>query len=434
MRTFLLICALFGLYSQIPFSIGDVSFPNVLGVAAGTALISVNLKEIQISHLNAMLTVCGVALLSIFIAPQFLTYLPDRTLAFAQLLVSMMTGYGFYLELRKRPAHYTSRLLTCFCAIILIGSVLEAFTPLRGAIQSLNSVFHPYDFQGQLERDLNIAGFARPIFFTSEPSHVAIGLNVLAISALILKPTRRMVLWTSGLLVLGLLIVRSPSIVIGFPMIFIVYWFAQRRHLHRFDRSRRSARALGLAILIGGPVAVAAFVLLADRIAEVSGGNDFSASIRLFASIKAGLDTAIRYPLSGVGLGGFEAAREIIIEALLISGVPDFIVYEFWDRMLNNGIGTHLMYFGFILLPIYIVAFYRMLKCLSAGNENMIILLMFCICLLTGGIYSPKFVFYYFLFAALAHVAYRSRLAETRRGKDGGGRQRTVRLEASGVC
>jgi len=414
-RSFLVICALFGLYSQIPISIGGIEVPNILGLSVGAILISFNLNRIQISHLKAILAVLGVALLSILMAPQFLTFLPTRILALAQLLVSMLTGYGLYLELRKRSTHWTSHLLLWFCAIILIGSALEAFTPLRGPITSLNDFFWDYDFEQQFLRDLNIAGFARPIFLTSEPSHVAIGLNVLAISALILKPTQKMAFRTAGLLLLGLVVVRSPSIVIGFAMVFIVYFYAQRQHLQRAERSKRSMRIFFLLFLIGVPLVGGGSVLLADRITQVLSGNDFSTSIRLFAAINVGLDTAIRYPISGVGLGGFEASREPIIETLIENGVPGSIAVEFWDRQLNNGIGTHLMYFGFLLLPLYTAVFYRLLGRLSAGNGTMIILLMICLCFLTGGIYAPKFVFYYFVFCAVAHIAFSTDIATQNR-------------------
>lgn len=415
MRFFIVICGLFGLYSQIPMSVMGTEIPNIIGLSAGALLLGLNFNRMQISHLKAMLAVLGVALLSIVLAPQVVAYMPSRILALAQLFVSMVTGYGLYLEIRKRSALHMARLLLGFCVIILIGSALEAFTPLRAPIGNLSMIFFDYDFEQQLLRDLNIAGFSRPVFLTSEPSHVAKGLIILSISALILNPTQRMAFWVAGILMLGLVVVRSPSIVIGLVMVFIVQWYVQRRHLRRVERSRRSVRILFLLLIIGAPLVAGSFVLLADRIAQVLSGNDFSATARLFASINIGLNEAMRYPITGVGLGGFEVSQDTIIATLVDNGVPGFTAEEAWERQLNNGIGTHLLYFGLILLPIYLLAFYRLLDRLSLGNGTMILLLMVCISFLTGGIYSPRFVMYYFLFASVAHIAFHTTFAEPNR-------------------
>lgn len=409
MRSLLLICALFGLYSQIPLAVGGTEIPNIIGLATGALLLGLNLNRMQISHLKAILSVLGLAIVSIFLVPHVMTYMPNRLLAVAQLFVSILTGYGLYLELRKRSTQYTSRLMLGFCAIILSGSAMEVFTPLRVVISDLNAALFEYDFEKQLLRDLNIAGFARPIFLTSEPSHVSKGLIIFSISALILNPTAKMAIWVASILLVGLIVVRSPSIVVGLPMVFIVYWYAQRRHLQRFERSRRSVMILLLLVTIGVPIIAVSSVMLEDRIAQVLSGNDFSVGIRLFSSISVGLNEAIRYPISGVGLGGIEASRENIIVTLVENGVPDFIADEFWDRQLNNGIGTHMLYFGFFLLPFYMLAFYNLLDRLSAENGTMILLLMICTSFLTGGIYSPRFVIYYFVYAAVAHSAFNRR-------------------------
>ncbi len=410
MRSFLVLCSLFGLYSQIPLYLGVVQIPNILGLASGAILLGLNVNQVQIPHIKSIFMLLTVAFVSILFAPQFYDFLPARTLALAQLFASIVAGYGLFLEFHKAPARRAAKIFLSFCIIILVGSLLEVASPLRGAITAVTAYLWEYDFSNQLIRDLKIAGFARPTFLTSEPSHVAKGIVLFAIAFMILNPAGRTAFWTGMILVAGIAIIRSPSIAVGIPMIFIVYWYAHRKYLGSLERGKRSRQAIFLLILIGAPAATGALILLTERINEVLSGSDYSTTVRLLAATRIGLEAAFRDPVTGVGLGGYEAAEALIIGILLESGVPYLEASTNWRLLINNGIGAHLLYFGFLMLPFYIFNFYRLLEHLSAGNGAMLFLLTLCLCFVEGSIYSPRFVVYYFILAAASHISFRTKI------------------------
>jgi hypothetical protein len=407
-RSLLVIFSLLGLYSQIPLSLGGVQVPNVLGLISGAALLGINAKQVEVEHVKRICSILVIAFFSIILAPQFNEFFSSRLLALVQMTISMISGYGLFLELRKAHTERAAKLFISFCIIIIVGSLLEVVSPLRGIITAFTVYIWDYDFLNQSIRDLNIAGFVRPTFFTSEPSHVAKGIVIFAIALLILNPTAKAAFWTGAILVIGIAITRSPSVAVGIPMIFIVYWYAHRKYLGGLERGKRARQAIALLILIGTPMAAGSLILLTERIDQVVSGTDYSVSLRLLASTRIGLEAALRYPIGGVGLGGYQAVEALIIGIAIESGVPYYEAHLYWPLLINNGIGAHFLYFGFVLLAFYVFSFYRLLDSLSTGNGAMLFFIVVCLCFFEGSIYSPRFVIYYFLFAAASQISLRS--------------------------
>ena len=195
---------------------------------------------------------------------------------------------------------------------------------------------------------------------------------------------------------------------------FVVFWFAHRNLSENLERRKKNIQMALLIILIGIPIIISIFFILEMRINEVRNGSDYSATIRLFTSINIGLESALLHPIAGVGIGGFDASKDLIIDILIDGGVPMPIAIEGWDKTLNNGIGTHILYYGFVLLPFYIFAFSYLLNLLSERNGIMVFLLMLCICFVTGSIYSPGFIIYYFIFSAASRISFQNILMKHR--------------------
>jgi len=411
---FLIVSSLFGLYSQIPLVLGEVIIPNLFGLISGVALISANLKQIRKSELRAIFFILFIPCISILFSPNFLDFLPNRLLALAQMFVSIVAGYGLYLGLSTLSWHSANKIFKFFYMFIFIGVILETATPFQTIIKDFAFFIWGNSSDNQINRDLIIAGFVRPTFLTSEPSHLSKGIIVFLISAMILDPSPRKVLWVAILLVAGLAIIRSPTIIVGIPMIFVVFWFAHRNLSENLERRKKNIQMALLIILIGIPIIISIFFILEMRINEVRNGSDYSATIRLFTSINIGLESALLHPIAGVGIGGFDASKDLIIDILIDGGVPMPIAIEGWDKTLNNGIGTHILYYGFVLLPFYIFAFSYLLNLLSERNGIMVFLLMLCICFVTGSIYSPGFIIYYFIFSAASRISFQNILMKHR--------------------
>ncbi|NDR56623.1 hypothetical protein [Aliiruegeria sabulilitoris] len=401
----LVILCLFGLYSQVPLSAGNLFIPNVIGLLTGFLLLTLNGKRLQKNHVSAMLGLVLVVFVGILLSPDVVLYFPARLKAMVQLIISLLAGYGLYLEFRKYSYQKAQNILSGFVVLVIVGSALEIFTPLRGVFQTFSNAFWEYDFERTLIRDLNIAGFSRPIFLTSEPSHVAKGAVIFLISLMLLNPSQKSAVWISAGLIAALAIVRSASVVIGLPMVFSAYYYSMTKELGRRERRKRRRNAVFLVLLIGIPAALAGMSLMEDRISQISAGRDYSASVRLLSGLNIGISGAMEYPIAGVGLGGFASLENIIVDTLVAGGVPAGVAEENWDRQLNNGIGVHFLYFGFFLLPVYLFAFHRLVNRLSGGSGIMIIILMALISFGTGAIYGPRFVMYYFLFSASAYIA-----------------------------
>ena len=414
MNLFLIVSSLFGLYSQIPLVLGEVIIPNLFGLISGVALISANLKQIRKSELRAIFFILFIPCISILFSPNFLDFLPNRLLALAQMFVSIVAGYGLYLGLSTLSWHSANKIFKFFYMFIFIGVILETATPFQTIIKDFAFFIWGNSSDNQINRDLIIAGFVRPTFLTSEPSHLSKGIIVFLISAMILDPSPRKVLWVAILLVAGLAIIRSPTIIVGIPMIFVVFWFAHRNLSENLERRKKNIQMALLIILIGIPIIISIFFILEMRINEVRNGSDYSATIRLFTSINIGLESALLHPIAGVGIGGFDASKDLIIDILIDGGVPMPIAIEGWDKTLNNGIGTHILYYGFVLLPFYIFAFSYLLNLLSERNGIMVFLLMLCICFVTGSIYSPGFIIYYFIFSAASRISFQNILMKHR--------------------
>ena len=414
MNLFLIVSSLFGLYSQIPLVLGEVKIPNLFGLISGVALISANLKQIRKSELRAIFFILFIPCISILFSPNFLDFLPNRLLALAQMFVSIVAGYGLYLGLSTLSWHSANKIFKFFYMFIFIGVILETATPFQTIIKDFAFFIWGNSSDNQINRDLIIAGFVRPTFLTSEPSHLSKGIIVFLISAMILDPSPRKVLWVAILLVAGLAIIRSPTIIVGIPMIFVVFWFAHRNLSENLERRKKNIQMALLIILIGIPIIISIFFILEMRINEVRNGSDYSATIRLFTSINIGLESALLHPIAGVGIGGFDASKDLIIDILIDGGVPMPIAIEGWDKTLNNGIGTHILYYGFVLLPFYIFAFSYLLNLLSERNGIMVFLLMLCICFVTGSIYSPGFIIYYFIFSAASRISFQNILMKHR--------------------
>ncbi|MCG8440876.1 MAG: hypothetical protein MI723_03615, partial [Caulobacterales bacterium] len=361
-RAALAYLAIFGLYSDVYIDLGAQIIPNVLGMAAAICLIALHAGRLVRSEVSALLLVWGVSLIGIIATPDFSQLFVPRVSGSIQFLYSLIVGFGLVLELRTWSAATFRITFKCIFWIIIVGSIIEILTPLKSVVQWYSNVYSTPITESKTMRDIAIAGFYRPKFFTSEVSHVSKAVVVFITAIYITRPTLaegvRLAIW----LTIAAIIIRSPIVFLGFPLLWIVYTFV------RMPGSGGSAIAIrgivSTLLLVAGGFAVAAggYLLLSDRLEAIATGQDFSTTIRLSAGVVIGFRTAFEFPLFGVGFGGLGAAQDIMQTTFIQLGVPAAIALLEWEQLVNNAIGSHFLYLGFGGLFIHLAAVYLLLN------------------------------------------------------------------------
>ena len=398
----LVFAGLVGLYLQIPLIIDNQPFPNIIGLITTPLLILFNLNSVKFKHVGLMFLVAFVSIVSVLLSNDYFYFLQDHLKAVALLLLSMAMGYSLYLGLISYPRKKFRNLFIILAGSILVGSALEAFTPLNNFFTRITVDFWGYNLEKNTIRDLTIAGFLRPTFLTSEPSHVAKAVAVFSVAAVLAQPTARKAMVPLSLVCGSMIVVGSPTALIAIPMILAAIVLANPENMARKQRSRKIVTAAVLSVVLGIPLLLLAANVFSERIELVQSGSDTSTLIRIVGGLDIGVRAALANPISGVGLGGIAKAEKLIIWALVESGVAYSVIVGSWEKEINNAIGAHLLQFGFIVLIFYIASWIKLLGELSRGNAKTIVVMIFFISFALGDIYSPRYIGYIFLFCVAA--------------------------------
>lgn len=413
LRFFLLLIALFGFYSRIDIDLGARVLPNIFAAIGGFSLLLLNINKIKSAHINRIYILLFIVVLSAIFSPQWTVFLGDRLAAVIQFVYSIALAYGIYLEISGYKAQTISKLfLTCFY-VIIVGAIVEILTPLKAIVESYSNVYLDPISIADTIRDEAIAGFYRPKFFTSETSHVAFGATISLVYSFFAQPSLSRLAKFFILSLIATAVIRSPIVLLGIPVFAFTYFVQVGINSSSRIRIYNTIKFFAVGILTICLTAIALIVIFPDRISESISGSDFSATIRLFTSIFIGLRAAIEYPLFGAGIGGQASILNIFLETLLKADVPFHVAVDQWDKLINNGIGSHLMYFGFLGLVIYLYSWTRLINALTANNSMPVYCLVLVMCFAIGNIYSPNFIILYFAGSAIISLQRRNLLIST---------------------
>ena len=216
---FFSILFLFGLYTGIFFYFSDTLFiPYVVcGLTAPYFLLK-NLYDLKPSYFTPLIYLYAITGVGMVFAPEAFEQFFERFKGIIQLIYSSSVALLFFINVRKWEPELVSKLFLGFAIFILIGTMLEVYSLFKDLSDDFRHwVFRRGIYEADL-RDLALYGQIRPKLFTSEPSHVAkfYILSLFVWFALSRNSWRYMIY--VFLMAGGLIIIRSPVIVLSIPL------------------------------------------------------------------------------------------------------------------------------------------------------------------------------------------------------------------------
>lgn len=391
--------ALVALYVSLDISvgIGNARLPNLIGAVLGIILLLIHLNFTSKRVINCIFYIIYFYLLSCAIAffrfdlPILAVFPP------AQLLYTLIAAYGLFLDLSLWRRAELNRVSGIFVSAILFGSFLEVYTPFN-QVTALFQQFHE-QIAGVQEatltqiRDLNQYGQLRPRLFCSETSYVAINFSIFLSVWMLTKHKINAFSFFVAIvaIIIALYIIRSPFCVIPLLVGGLIIFFGRNKKGGSLSNSTE-LMLFFVSILLLSLVWVLVGALFGSRIELAQNGVDWSITVRTYGALVAGWNVAMKNPLFGVGVGNFDAMREIVINTYAGFNVPAYVFNaSYFESTLNNGIAANLAYFGFAGSIIHLTLWTKFLHALDAITPRLVIFgLILIIYFTTGSIYSPR--------------------------------------------
>ncbi len=391
-----LIAHLVGLYLAVPLVLpGGIELPVVTTVVTAPLLIAMNATHVRISHVAWLTGLVAVAGLTLLLAPHPGAFLLPRTRGLLLWSYSIVVAYALALEMLQWRRERLAKLMLVFTLAVLAGCVLEIIgllRPVSDAFRGIAFPAYPVDFR---ERDLLIAGFERPLLFTSEPSDVAKFLLLTSFAYVVLSTSRTKHFVGLGLCVAATALTRSPIAVLLLPLQALV--FALGGPLVTVPRwASRPVTLAGLAILAILASGVVAS-LLAARIGQAAEGGDTSSIIRIVAPVAIAFETLKASPWWGAGISGTESIEESIVAGFGMAGIAAMTDPEALDprqpiaNMVSNAFWLHWINLGLLGGLVAIWLLLGLMKSLGVGRVWFALGAIFVFSQTMGAAHGPYF-------------------------------------------
>lgn len=321
--------------------------------------------------------------------------------ALSQFILAIMLGYvasNVLMKLgRQRVSKVVSFALPIFCILI----VLEVTTPFKQLVTEYLNVYpREYDLLSMADRDRGMGGY-RPKLFTSETSYVGMSSVILIMAYAWLGEGRLKYVMALAYTLLLSALVRSPTILLALPILFVSIVT---------DRTAGRMRLFYAAALVFfatfggiGLVTVGSEIIEA-RLQKVQSGADYSTTYRTYGAVAVGWEVARQYPLFGVGPGGINKAKDIIIATQMKNGVPEEAISKEWRVSIGNALGALLIYFGFFGAILVVSVSIVFVLTNVPPSRIPITAGLFFLCASYGAIYTPKFATTFIIIVALAKL------------------------------
>lgn len=330
----------------------------------------------------------------------------QKVLGLAQTVTSLVAGIVLLKVMDSLPQRTISRLLAIGWTLLLVGVVLEIAGPLRPLVNRFGETIYGvggYEFYSGDLRDLDLVGFARPKFFTSEPSLAAIGFMMLTNSWLCIKPTLRRTAIVMTCTVVAIPLFGSLVLVLSLFVSMLIGGAATRRF-----RTILLAGALAVIIVIIGasifPAVARAFQNRGQQglLAAAAGAGPLeltSENLRLVIPAITTFDVLSHSPLFGVGISG----KEVIIQ---YSTLPfrDFVT----EVRIGNNLALLLIYLGIVGASAYLWLWRWYARRLQLPHVGALLVLALGLSQCMGGFETPRFWGYVFLAVGALRAGARS--------------------------
>jgi len=374
----LIVGFLLGIYLDVAVHLpGGVPVPAILAGATGGLLLLKHAGRISERQVLALVGVVVVLLLSTLTAPDY-GYLRERFKGVIQFAYSLTIGYGFFIAAAQYDRDRLARPFLWFCLVIVAGCALENFVP---AVRNLSDGFRSVAFSSSNVysadlRDQILYGRIRPKLFTSEPSAVTFAYTLFAFVWYVLSTARWKLFGFLGFLTAGYLLMRGPSLLLGFATIPLYeILLAPRRgppENVRYDTAAIMRSTTAAAFLAVGGVFAAA-TLYQERIADILSGQDPSFFSRIIAPALTAFKVVAEHPVSGAGLTGWEYIETIVQQ---IYAASDALSTDYYfdnaATALTNFFWLHWIFLGLFWGVVLLLALSFFLRALGAPS------LLFC--------------------------------------------------------
>lgn len=393
-----------GLYTGIFVYFSERLFiPFVIcGVTAPYFLFK-NRYDLNLSYFTPLIYLYAVTMAGMVFAPEVFEVFFERFKGLVHLIYSSSIGLLFFINMRKWKPELVSKLFMGFVIFILIGTILEVYTPFKG----LSDEFRHWVYQrGVYEvdfRDMTVYGHIRPKLFTSEPSHVAkFYIFSLFVWFALSKNNWRYLIYIF-FMGAGFVMIRSPIIVLSIPLALVVEIFLRKSiNLSSIVTKKKPVIRGTLVVLIiisGLLFTVALNTILAPRIRTMIAGTDGSFAGRITGPALMALNTVKKYPLWGAGITGKEAIADVIFDSYWDVGVIRKDAYAAGCNFLM----LFISYYGILGGGLFLVGFIVLLRQLKIGNGMFVTLSILIFSQTMGAFVGLRVWGYVFIILLIAH-------------------------------
>lgn len=308
-----------------------------------------------------------------------------------QLVFAVVAGITVYRVTECIPLRYKQIILFSVTLILITGITLEALDwlfikEISNYVRTLlfeGSVYGLYEGEG---RDIDIVGFARPKFFTSEPSLAATGYFIFS-SCYLLVTTNYIHLWL--ILALDIICVKftgSPASLLTF---FVWIWIYNVKATINWPTVLPIA-VVAVVVLVFALTPEALFGKLVTRLLEETVTPNMSLYSRLYVPYFEALPTSLRYnPLFGVGYAGKEILAGLMQQEIIDNDVQ-FILG-------TNAFARFIAFYGLLGTGILLYVFHRFFKTNRVYAYTTIILIWFLYSQMLGPMETARYWMYLFL-------------------------------------
>jgi hypothetical protein len=348
-----------------------------------------------------------VTFIGMLVAPEPVRYFPERFKGFIQLIYSVTIGLLFFFHLKSWLPEYLAKLFLIFIIFILIGSALEIYTPFNIFSDTFRNLVYKRSIYESNFRDIYLYGQIRPKLFTQEPSYVAL-FFVLA-SFVWFTSTQNMYRYSILILftALGLLLIRSPTVILIIPLAFIVEIFIRKSFtisMLIIKKKQPTSLSVFIWIAIFLLLSIVAFhTILSNRIDQFSAGRDSSTKARITGAVYIIANTIKQYPLWGSGITGKESIEKIIKKTYWSVNVRHSSVYSFTANFLI----MFFVYYGILGSVLFIAGIITFFRRLHSKNWIFITISIFIFSQAMGAFVGARTWSYIFIILTISSYSER---------------------------
>lgn len=351
-RRALVLLYLLGVYLYVPLYLpGGIEIPGFMAWIAGWLLLAINVRQIYWRPALPLIGFLVLVLVGLLTAPQPARLLWDRADSYLFMVVAVSSAYGLVLELIRWPSPAIARTFGTWTLVIIAGCLLEMYGGLKPVSDAFRHAVFPRFIEGteNVARDLVLFGSPRPRVFTAEPAWLAEFALLAATTWLMLTVSPGRYVRYALVIVLLLLLIRSPVPILGAPLGVGVLVYLDGGGIVKFMWSHGVRRKIVLGIFLLGVItagSVAAQTVFSQRLLDVARGTDVSVLKRVMAPLYVTREVIATYPITGIGVGGEDAAVELYERAYRDIGESFYVMQGRQTRKLFNFFWTHWVYLG----------------------------------------------------------------------------------------